>query len=67
MTAMMMTMMYEDDKEAEEEDDEDKSEINMSLLPSPIPPHFLWRECCNIVGLIQCNGMSQLLELFPLK
>ena len=28
----------EDEEEAEEEQDEDESEINMSLLPSPIPP-----------------------------
>ena len=56
-----------DEEEAEEEEDEDESEINRSLLLSPIPPHFLWRECCNIAGVIQCNCMSQLLELFPLK
>ena len=33
----------EDEEEAEEEEDEDKSEINMSLLPSPIPPFLVER------------------------
>ena len=45
----------EDEEEAEEEEDEDESDINMSSLPSPIPP-FLVERC-----------MSQLLELLPLK